>query len=52
MQKHPHLTFVVRNPDGSILLATQPAVTDIKLIKCLNCEKVNTVKDMTKIKCS
>lgn len=37
MQKHPQLTFIVRNPNGSIQLATQPIVKDIKLIKCQKC---------------
>lgn len=51
MQKHPQLKFIIRNPDGKIQLATQPQVKDIKLIKCRKCEKVNTVRDMTKIEC-
>lgn len=51
MQKHPQLTFIVRSPNGNIQLATQPAVKDIKLIKCLKCSRVHPVKDMTKIKC-
>lgn len=51
MQKHPQLRFVVNNPNGMIQIATQPAVKDVKLIRCQKCDKVNPVKDTTKIKC-
>ena len=37
MQKHPQLKFIIRNPDGTIQLATQPQLKDIKLIKCRKC---------------
>lgn len=49
MQKHPQLKFVVRNPDGNLQLAWQPSVTDVKLINCRNCQKVNTIKGKTKV---
>lgn len=44
MQKHPQLKFLIRNPDGTIQIATQPAVKDVKLIACRNCEKVYPIK--------
>jgi hypothetical protein len=51
MQKHPQLRFIIRNPNGLIQLATQPAVKDIKILKCQNCNTVHPVKDTIQIKC-
>lgn len=51
MQKHPQLNFVIRNPNGSIQLATQPAVKGLSFIKCDKCEKVHIIRDSKNIRC-
>lgn len=45
MKKHPQLKFIVRNSiDGTIQLASQPALKKIKLITCKNCNKIQPVQ--------
>ena len=51
MQKHPQLTFIVRNPNGSIQLATQPHLSDLALLKCGQCGKVQPVRGTGKFTC-
>lgn len=37
--QHPQLTFIVRNPNGLIQLATQPQLKKVKLVKCNSCNE-------------
>lgn len=42
--QHPQLTFIVRNPNGIIQLATQPQLKNMKLIECDNCSQTYVAK--------
>lgn len=35
--EHPSLTFVMRSPDGSVSLISQPHMTNKRYLECKNC---------------
>jgi ribosomal protein S27E len=42
--QHPSLTLIIKNPNNTLQLATQPHVKDKLIVKCGKCESTEIVK--------